>query len=262
MVFEFDDDEKKGAAQCFYFTTQVIPGKATEQSKRFCVNKAAEDKGNDPKKGYTSVERIPLWNVKKIETNVVIEGQLVVDMFFHMRYNNVTDPKGYFQYDQAAIDANLGDDPSERNVKDWIVDESTQPKQLVDGRWTELDVTNTDWGTFTNADGSYMQQFFNVSMIKYKDTIGVKLANAPSDVVPVPGCAVDILDGSTIKGAKFFLDEAKDNMINNIAFRLQPLEEYYDTIHSYSQNGDIYSVGYDNDFYDGKIEYTANGYPA
>jgi len=100
-------------------------------------------------------------------------------------------------------------------------------------------------------------------MIKYKDTIGVKLANAPSDVVPVPGCAVDILDGSTIKGAKFFLDfEVDENMINNIAFRLQPLEEYYDTIHSYSQNGDIYSVGYDNDFYDGKIEYTANGYPA
>jgi len=99
-------------------------------------------------------------------------------------------------------------------------------------------------------------------MIKYKDTIGVKLANADSEVVPVSGCAVDILGGNTIKGAKFFLDfEVDTNIINNFALRLQPIEEYYDTIHSYSQNGDIYSVGYDSDFYDGKIEYTANGYP-
>ena len=189
-------------------------------------------------------------------------------MFFHMRYNNVTDPKGYFQYDKEAIDAAFpttnedGKPPSEQEIKDWIVAQSTQPKQLADGKWSALDATNTDWGTFTNADGSYMQQFFNISMIKYKDTIGVKLANAPSDVVPTPGCAVDILDGSTIKGAKFFLDESEDNMINNIAFRLQPLEEYYDTTHSYSQNGDSISVGYDNDFYDGKMEYTADGYPA
>jgi len=111
MVFEFEGEVKDpetgittmtGAAQCFYFTTQDIPGKVTEQSKRYCVSKKAEEIGNKLnskfKNGYESSERIPLWNVKRIETNVVIEGQVVVDMFFHMRYNNFTDPKGYFQY--------------------------------------------------------------------------------------------------------------------------------------------------------------------
>lgn len=108
-----------------------------------------------------------------------------------------------------------------------------------------------------------MQKYFNISMIKYDDIIGVKFAQIDAEAVSSIGCAVDILAGSTIKAAKFYTDlESSDTFLSNLAFRLQPVQEFYDTTHSYSQNGDIYSVGYDNDFYDGTVEYTANGYPA
>jgi hypothetical protein len=71
---------------------------------------------------------------------------------------------------------------------------------------------------------------------------------------------MDILAGSTITGAKFKNDE-DSKFMKWIALRLQPIVESYDAIHSYAQNGDTYTVGYDQDFYDGKLEYTANGYP-
>ena len=109
-----------------------------------------------------------------------------------------------------------------------------------------------------------MQKWFNVSMMKYDNFYSVKLQNveAGDDAQPiVPGCRVDIVDGNSIQGVKFFTNPADGVFINSLQFRVKPIEEYYDTTHSYSQNGDIYSVGYDKDFYDGKVEYTANGYP-
>ena len=70
MVFEFDgeDEESKSAAKCFYFTTQVIPGKASLKSDRYCVDKDAKDQGDQEDGGYTVSQPIPLWNVEKIET--------------------------------------------------------------------------------------------------------------------------------------------------------------------------------------------------
>lgn len=98
-------------------------------------------------------------------------------------------------------------------------------------------------------------------MVRYNDTISVKFKQAEADAAIKLGCSMDILTGSTIKGARFSTDPADESFfMNNLAFRLQPIKSYYDTTHSYSQNGDKYTVGYDNDFYDGKIEYTANGY--
>jgi len=74
---------------------------------------------------------------------------------------------------------------------------------------------------------------------------------------------VKILPGTTIKGAKFNSDpEISEVFLNNLAFRVQPFKEKYGSTHSYSNNGDVYTLGYDNDFYDGKVEYTANGYPS
>lgn len=102
-------------------------------------------------------------------------------------------------------------------------------------------------------------------MIRYNDTISVKLfqTDPTSEVEIKSGCSIDIMAGNTIKGAKAHIDLGESTFfMKNLGFRLQPIEEYYDTTHSYSQNGDLYSIGYDNDFYDGKIEYTANGYPA
>lgn len=97
-----------------------------------------------------------------------------------------------------------------------------------------------------------MQKYFNVSMIKYNDKISVKLFNAAEDVKVNIGCSVDIMKGTTIKSAKFNVDETDLSFfLKNIAFRVQPIKDYYDINHSYSQNGDKYSVGYDDDFYDG-----------
>jgi len=50
---------------------------------------------------------------------------------------------------------------------------------------------------------------------------------------------MDILPGTTIKGAKFNSDiDVSEAFLNNLAFRVQPFKEMYDTTHSYSQNGD------------------------
>ena len=103
-------------------------------------------------------------------------------------------------------------------------------------------------------------------MIKYEDYIEVLIFQPEKDEVEniKPGCSITILPGNTIKAAKFSFDpEAlSDQFMATISFRLQPFVERYDTVHKYAQNGDTYVLGYDNDFYDGKVEYTANGYPS
>lgn len=110
--------------------------------------------------------------------------------------------------------------------------------------------------------GDFLPKFFDYAMVRYEDKIRVKFQSYTEEEKAEIGCAIDILSGSTIKGARFNTDfESSDVFLNNLAFRVQPLEEYYDNTHSYSQNGDSYTVGYDKDFYDGKLEYTANGYP-
>ena len=106
-----------------------------------------------------------------------------------------------------------------------------------------------------------MQKWFNVSSIKYDNVYSVKTFQVEADAEeePVPGCKVDVLEGNSIQAVKFYSNPT-DVFVNSIQFRVKPLEEYYDQTRSYSQNGDVYEVGYDNDFYDGKIQYTANGY--
>ena len=51
---------------------------------------------------------VPLWNVKKIETTVDKDETQIVEMRFHMRYNNFSDPKGYYKYDPENPDQYLG----------------------------------------------------------------------------------------------------------------------------------------------------------
>lgn len=56
-------------------------------------------------------------------------------------------------------------------------------------------------------------------MIKYDDVIAVKLEQAPSNTVLKSGCAVDILAGSTLKGAKLHTEEGR-TYLANLAFRV------------------------------------------
>jgi len=116
------------------------------------------------------------------------------------------------------------------------------------------------WGEFTDPTGGFMQKWFNVSSIKYDNVYSLKFFQvAAGEAEPVPGCKVDVLEGNSIQAVKFFSNPT-EILVNSLQFRVLPLVEYYDQTRSYSQNGDVYEVGYDNDFYDGKVQYTANGY--
>lgn len=102
MVFEFDpkakaDDPK--VAICFYFTTQTLPGKAQEKSEPYCADsKNVED--SKAGKFAAGAQSVPLWNVERITTSY--ESGTVYDVSFHMRYNNVSDPAGFYKWDDAA----------------------------------------------------------------------------------------------------------------------------------------------------------------
>ena len=52
-------------------------------------------------------------------------------------------------------------------------------------------------------------------MVKYNDTISVKFYQAAEDAEVKPGCSIEILPGSTIKGAKFNVDEAESAFYMN-----------------------------------------------
>jgi hypothetical protein len=79
-----------------YFVTTPTKEHEKEFSERFCIDDATKTKfdGNDGVKDVKNVT-IPLWNVKRIETNVLdVEG--VTDMTFHRRYTNFSTPDGYY----------------------------------------------------------------------------------------------------------------------------------------------------------------------
>lgn len=102
MVFEFDPKAKATdpkVAICFYFTTQLMPGKDQEQSDPFC----ADDKNVEKSKNGDFIatrQSIPLWNVERITTS--FESSTVYDIAFHTRYQNVSDPAGYYKWDDDA----------------------------------------------------------------------------------------------------------------------------------------------------------------
>ena len=64
----------------------------------------------------------------------------------------------------------------DQNIRDLIIN-SKEPQVLVrnedDGTF---EWTSPSWGDRLAIDGSYMQKFWNVSMIKYEDIYSVKLA--------------------------------------------------------------------------------------
>lgn len=82
-------------------------------------------------------------------------------MKFHMRYTNVSDPSGYYQYDKekvdAAIEANGWNASDVSKIRDYIAENPlNESKKLVGGKWSDLDFTDTTWGEFTGLDGFYM----------------------------------------------------------------------------------------------------------
>jgi len=80
-----------------YFVTTPTPGYEKEFSERFCIDaktKTDFDK-EDGAEGKVKNVTIPLWNVKRIETNVLDEGG-ITDMTFHRRYTNFSTPEGYY----------------------------------------------------------------------------------------------------------------------------------------------------------------------
>lgn len=85
-----------------YFLTQGNE-ETRKKSDRWCVDAASKKKFDeeDPKKPFIKNETIPLWNVKRIETNVADDNG-IVDMSFTMRYTNITDPDGYYKYKDDA----------------------------------------------------------------------------------------------------------------------------------------------------------------
>lgn len=105
LVLEFDDKPVKkkvdASIKCMYFVTQGDIDTRI-QSDRWCVD--ADSKVLGDEKGFPKSERIPLWNVKRIDTNVVEEG--IVDMTFVMRYTNFTSTVGYYTAEEKDIASN------------------------------------------------------------------------------------------------------------------------------------------------------------
>lgn len=100
IVFEYDTTTKRkklvdASIKCMSFFTQG--GEETrKQSERFCV----EDKYKTAPLAVNYT--IPLWNVKKIETNVV-EDLGIVDMTFTMRYTNFSNATDSYYKDEDKI---------------------------------------------------------------------------------------------------------------------------------------------------------------
>lgn len=127
LVLEFDDSldangKKKTSKnkktwtpalnlRCIYFQT-AGDEEVREKSERICATKKDKETGDkrdtDPEAGWTANEAIPLWNVKRIETNV--EESSIVDMTFIMRYTNFSNPNGGYYADEAR-DAELWTSP-------------------------------------------------------------------------------------------------------------------------------------------------------
>jgi len=89
-----------------YFATTPVPGYEKEFSERFCINtkdkKTYDDNAGDGSKVKNLT--IPLWNVKRIDTNVLEDGG-ITDMTFTMRYTNISSPVGYYtEADAANVD--------------------------------------------------------------------------------------------------------------------------------------------------------------
>lgn len=109
---------------------------------------------------------------------------------------------------------------------------------------------------------NYLEKWWNVTAKRYPDELWMRLVDedfGEGDQEEFKtGCSIDFLPDQTLQGVKFATQD--DEYIKNIAFRVKPLEEYYDNESSYEQNGDVYSIGYDEDFKDMKFEYKANGY--
>lgn len=208
MVFEFDksakDDDEKNTAVCFYFTTQNIPGIPPQTSPRYCPddkNKEKSEKGDFAEGRVT----IPLWNVKRITTNI-LEPEQITDISFHMRYTNTSDPAGYYKWDETVIQNAKDDGSLDPNavgvaIKDFLINRNDSAIYSTndDG---EYEWTRPTWGQYLNGD--YIQKWWNISAINIDDIITVKTHQISANDVPKPGCSVDILAGSTLKGAKFF----------------------------------------------------------
>jgi hypothetical protein len=87
--------------KCLYFQT-AGDEEVREKSDRICATKKDKETGDkkdkDPKAGWDTNVTIPLWNVKRIETNV--EESSILDMTFIMRYTNFSDPNGgYYKHE-------------------------------------------------------------------------------------------------------------------------------------------------------------------
>lgn len=107
MIFEYDPTPKSKkdktpkdpSIKCFYFKTQGDE-ETRKESPRFCLDEAAKEKGEKGQLASLPNTTIPLWNVKKITTQLV-DRKGIVDISFHMRYTNFSDPKGYYTEDRV-----------------------------------------------------------------------------------------------------------------------------------------------------------------
>ena len=99
MVMEFDPTQKNDkivdpTIKCLYFLTQGDELKQ-KQSDRWCVDDNAKKLADDEKLASSKDTTIPLWNVKRIDTNV-LDDNGIVDMTFTMRYTNFSTSEGYY----------------------------------------------------------------------------------------------------------------------------------------------------------------------
>lgn len=45
---------------------------------------------------------IPLWNIKSIQSQVQVSSGKIVQLIFETKYQNVSDPTGYYKYDPST----------------------------------------------------------------------------------------------------------------------------------------------------------------
>lgn len=107
MYFEYDPTPKSkrdktpkdASIKCMYFKTQGDE-ETSKISPRYCLDDDAKEKADKGALATVPNTTIPLWNVKKI-TSRVVDRKGIVDMTFHMRYTNFSDPTGYYTQDRV-----------------------------------------------------------------------------------------------------------------------------------------------------------------